>query len=129
MAVETKPGICEIVRGYFDAWSRGDIAASRQYLAGDLAFVGALKRGNSAAEYLDALSGFRKLITTGNNLISELYGDNEATLIYESQTVAGPIRIAEHLRLASGKISSIMLILDPTALLAFRAEQAARQVS
>jgi hypothetical protein len=126
VSIEAPPDICQFVLGYFDAWSEGDIAAVRTYLADDVTFAGPIKRGDTAEEYLDALGGFRKLITDGNNLISALYGINEATLIYVSQTVAGPIRIAEHLRLVNGKISSITLILDPTPLLAFRAAQEAK---
>ena len=126
MIVEAPPDTRQFVLGYFDTWSKGDVGAVRAYLADDVTFVGPIKRGDTAEEYLDALGSFRKLITDGNNLISALYGTDEATLIYVSQTVAGPIRIAEHLRLANGKISSIILILDPTPLLAFRAAQEAK---
>jgi hypothetical protein len=119
--IETQTDIRQIVRGYFDAWTRGDVLAAGQYLADHFTFFGALKSLDSAAEYLATLSDYRKLVTTGNNVISELYGDDEATLIYDSHTLAGTIRIAEHIRLTDGQISSIILILDPTALRAFKA--------
>lgn len=116
-----------IVRGYYDAWSRGDIATVHQYFADQVDFTGALRHGKTAAEYLDALATFSKLITGENRLISELYGEHEATLIYEAQTVAGPIRIAEHLRLIDDKITGVLLILDPAPLVAFRASKAEQQ--
>jgi len=119
MALQTS--VREIVRAYFDTWTRGDIAAAGQYLAHDLAFAGSVNTFTDAAAFLQALSGYRALITTGNDLISELYGDDEATLIYDSHTRAGTIRTAEYLQLSDGKISSINLIFDPTALLAFKA--------
>jgi len=121
MLIETQTDTRQIVRGYFDAWTSGDLQAAGEYFADDLAFSGSLKQLKGAAEYLATLGDYRKLVTGGNDLISELYGDGEATLIYDSHTVAGTIRIAEHLRVADGKITSILLILDPTALRAFRA--------
>jgi hypothetical protein len=121
MTIKTQTQTRQIVRDYFDAWTHGDVSASGRYFADDLTVSGTLKHINGAADYLIALSDFRKLVTTGNDLISELYGDAEATLIYDSHTVAGVIRIAEHIRLTDGKISSIILILDPTALRASRA--------
>ena len=119
----TQTQIRQTVQAYFAAWSNGDVAASGQYLAADLAFSGAVNSFNNAADYLKALSGYRQLITTGNDLISELYGDGEATLIYDSHTVAGTIRTAEYIRFTDGKMSSINLIFDPTALLAFKAAE------
>ncbi|WP_211370224.1 hypothetical protein [Nonomuraea turkmeniaca] len=51
---------------------------------------------------------------TGLDLISELYGDAEATLVYDVHTAtpAGTQRTAEHFRLRGGKISEILLIFD-----------------
>jgi len=121
MMIETQAETRQIVRAYFDTWTRGDVPAAGQYLADDLAFTGTLRTLNGVAEYLAALNDFRKLISAGIDLISELYGDDEATLIYSAHTVAGAMRIAEHIRLTDGKISSIIVILDPTALRAFKA--------
>ncbi len=49
-------------------------------------------------------------------MISELYGESEATLVYDVHTAtpAGTQRTAEHFRLGDGKITSIMLIFDAT---------------
>ncbi|NJO81454.1 MAG: nuclear transport factor 2 family protein [Blastochloris sp.] len=121
MTVETHVSVQEIVRKYFDAWTNGDIVTARQYLSDDLLFSGTLKSLNNADDYIVALGEYRKLVTHGNAIISELYGDDEAILIYDSHTVAGTIRIAEHIRLTNNKLSAIILILDPTELLAFKA--------
>ena len=127
MTVETRIQTRQVVRAYFDAWTQGDVATASQYLADDLTFSGSVRNLNNAADYVVALRDFRKLVTNGNDLVSELYGDTEATLVYESHTVAGTIRMAEHIRLTDGKISSIILIFDPTALLAFKAKALADQ--
>jgi len=121
MAIETRSQTRQVVRNFFAAWTQGDVAAAGQYLADDLVFSGTVKSLNGASAYLTALSEYRTLVTTGNDLISELYGDAEATLIYNSHTLAGPIRMAEHFHLTEGKISSLILIFDPTTLFAFKA--------
>lgn len=127
MSIDTQTQTRQIVRAYFDAWTQGNIASVGQYLADDLTFSGSVKSLSGAANYLAALGDFCKLATGGTDLISELYGENEATLIYESHTVAGLMRIVEHIRLTDGKVSSILLIFDPTALRAFKAKAAAGQ--
>jgi hypothetical protein len=47
-------------------------------------------------------------------MISELYGSEEATLLYdlETSTPAGMQRTAEHFRIVDGKVSSISLLFD-----------------
>lgn len=124
MGVEVQPTTNHIVRSYFDAWSTGDIAPLHELLATDLVFAGPIKQGQSANVYLEVLSTFQRLITSGIDLQSELYGDDQATLIYTAHTVAGDILIAEHIRLTNAKIATIRLIFDPTPILAFRAAQA-----
>lgn len=121
MTTEIQTQTRQIVRAYFDAWTCGDVSAAGQYFADDFTFSGAIRSLDSAAEHLATLGNFRKLITTGIDLISELYGDAEATLVYDVHTVAGIIRSAEHIRLTDGKISSIILIFDPRGVLAFKA--------
>ncbi len=122
MTTETQTQTRQIVRAYFDAWTSGNVSACGQYFADDLAYEGALTKLNSAADYLISLGNFRKLVTTGIDLISELYGDDEASLIYDTHTMAGTIRIAEHVRLTNNKISSLILIFDPRSLLEFKAK-------
>ena len=56
-------------------------------------------------------------IVTGVDMISELYGEGEATLVYDVHTATpvGTQRTAEHFRLRDGGIASIRLIFDATA--------------
>jgi hypothetical protein len=53
-------------------------------------------------------------MVTRTDLISELYGEGEATLLYDLHApIPGKTqRTAEHFRLAGGKIASILLIFD-----------------
>lgn len=49
-------------------------------------------------------------------MISELYGESEATLVYDvhTKTPVGTQRTAEHFQVRDGRIISIMLIFDAT---------------
>lgn len=107
----------EVVRGYFDAWTGGDVAAAADYLADDLTFRGSIDSFDAAADYLATLERFRQTVT-GVELISELYSDGEATLIYDVDTAtpAGTIRTAEHLRVDDDRVRSITLIFDASEL-------------
>ncbi|MEV4169954.1 hypothetical protein [Nonomuraea sp. NPDC049709] len=65
------------------------------------------------AGHLAGLAGLLRVVTEVE-LISELYGKSEATLVYDVHTAtpAGVQRTAEHFRLRDGKIAAIMLIFD-----------------
>ncbi|MCA6091419.1 hypothetical protein LE181_04440 [Streptomyces sp. SCA3-4] len=55
---------------------------------------------------------------TGVDLISELYGESEATLVYDVHTslpAIGSQRTAEHFHLTNGRIDTIRLIFDATS--------------
>jgi hypothetical protein len=43
---------------------------------------------DTRADYLDGLANFRSRFVAGVDLISELYGDGEATLLYDVHTNA-----------------------------------------
>jgi hypothetical protein len=51
-----------------------------------------------------------------STLVSELYGEDEATLIYDvhTPTPAGTMRSVDHFKLTGRKISSLELIFDAT---------------
>lgn len=55
-------------------------------------------------------------MVTKVEMISELYGESEATLVYDVHTAlpVGVQRTAEHFRLRDGQIESITLIFDAT---------------
>ncbi len=117
MTKSNPTGTRAIVRAYYDAWSTGDMAGAGETLADEVvnpaAFNGYTDAPVTRAAYLEVLSTFYKGVT-GFDLISELYGDDEATLVYDVHTAtpAGTIRSAEHFRLRDGRIHTVVLIFD-----------------
>ncbi|MFG1706348.1 nuclear transport factor 2 family protein [Nonomuraea sp. M3C6] len=103
----------EVVRGYHDARFRGDVAAAAALLAEEFSFRSPFISSADRTGHLAGLEGFLQVVT-GVELISELYGESEATLVYDVHTAtpAGTQRTAEHFRLQDGKITTIMLIFD-----------------
>ena len=105
----------QIVRDYHEARFRGDVTTASARLADGFTFQSPLMTGN-AEEHLSGITGFLEIVT-GVDLISELYGDTEAILVYDVHTATpvGTQRTAEHFRLRDGGIESITLIFDATA--------------
>lgn len=103
----------EVVRGYHDARFRGDVASAAALLGEPFGFRSPFISSGDPAGHLAGLEGFLQVVT-GVEMISELYGEAEATLVYDVHTAtpAGTQRTAEHFRLVEGKISEIMLIFD-----------------
>lgn len=117
----------EIVRPYHDAWTSGDVTTAGTFLAEKFTNLSPLSNFYNPTEYLASLRQFCQVVT-GSDILSELYGDDEATLIYDLHTTTpvGTIRTAEHFRLTGGKISTSILIFDATpwhAMLANRAQE------
>jgi urea transporter len=105
----------ETVQAYHRARFAGDVTAAAAQLAGTFSFRSPLIESADARGHLDGLAGFVGIVT-GVDLISELYGDAEATLVYDVHTATpvGVQRTAEHFRLRDGKIEAITLIFDAT---------------
>ncbi|MEV7004896.1 hypothetical protein [Streptosporangium sp. NPDC051022] len=105
----------QVVRAYHDARFRGDVPTAVAQLARPFRFQSPLMSFDDPVEHLSTLPGFLQVVT-GVDLISELYGESEATLVYDLHTATpvGTQRTAEHFRLLDGRISSIMLIFDAT---------------
>ena len=126
MTTETRTR--EAVGGYHAAWTSGDVGAAAGYLADEVANPTPLNGYDDTprpvAEYVAALGAFGRIVT-GATLMSELYGEGEATLVYDVHTTTpvGSVRSAEHFRLSGDRISSILLIFDATAWHAMRASQ------
>ena len=103
----------QVVSAYHAARTAGDLEAASAHLAPTFTFQSPLMRFDDPATYLASHRGFHPLVT-GLDLISALYGEGEATLIYDLHTVTPPgtQRTAEHFKVADGKISSVMMIFD-----------------
>lgn len=102
------------VQAYHHARFNGDVPTAIAYLADEFTF-GSPLMVSDAAGHLAGLAAFLQVVT-GIDMISELYGDREATLVYDVHTATpvGTQRTAEHFRLREGRITSIMLIFDAT---------------
>ncbi len=76
-------------------------------------FESPMMRFTDRAAYLDSHRAFQRLVKC-MTMISELYGAEEATLLYdlETATPVGVQRTAEHFRVVDGKVSSILLLFD-----------------
>lgn len=114
----------DVVRGYHDARFRGDVAAAVALTGTPFRFESPMLRfgeRDDPAAHLAGLPDFLGIVT-GVELRSELYGPQEATLIYDVHTATpvGTQRTAEHFRLAGGLITSITLIFDATPWQALR---------
>ncbi|NBH07845.1 hypothetical protein [Amycolatopsis sp. SID8362] len=105
----------EAVQAYHRARFDGDVTAAASRLADTFSFESPLMRSGDVRGHLDGLAAFVAVVT-GVELISELYGDSEATLVYDVHTATpvGAQRTAEHFRLRDGKIEAITLIFDAT---------------
>jgi len=92
----------QVVRAYHDAWTGPNVARAGDYIAQDFKTRASVGSYDSRTEYLAGLSNFRTNFVTRVDLLSELYGDGEAMLLYDvhTNTPAGTIRTAEHFRLS-----------------------------
>jgi hypothetical protein len=126
MSTTSSKQTADIVRAYHDAWTGGDIEAAAEHLDARFATRAPVGTYDSKGEYLIGLARFRGLVT-GVDLLSELYGDDEATLIYDvhTDTPAGTLRTAEHFKLEAERIVSTELIFDATEWKAMLAAQGA----
>jgi hypothetical protein len=104
-----------VVGAFRAACEAGDTQTAAGYLAPGFSFESPLMRLDDPDLYLSSHIAFQKM-GARTEMISELYGEGEATLVY---VLHAPIpgetqRTAEHLRLAGSKIESILVIFDAT---------------
>jgi hypothetical protein len=104
----------EAVQAYHRARFAGDVPAAAARLTGTFTFRSPLI-SSDADGHLTGLPGFLQVVS-GVEMISELYGEEEATLVYDVHTATpvGTQRTAEHFRLRDDRIESITLIFDAT---------------
>ncbi|WP_030920578.1 hypothetical protein [Streptosporangium amethystogenes] len=101
------------VRGYHEARFRGEVSPAAAHLGEPFRFQSPFVTSDDRTGHLATLPGFVSIVT-GVELISELYGEAEATLVYDVHTAtpAGTQHTAEQFRLDGDKIVSIMLLFD-----------------
>lgn len=102
-----------VVSAFHAARTAGDLEAAGAHLAPTFTFRSPMMGFDDPAEYLVRHGAIQHLVT-GLDMISELYGEGEATLVYDMHTAtpAGTQRTAEHFKLTESKISSILAIFD-----------------
>ena len=107
----------DLIRNYHEAWTRHDMDSARSCLADDLDFQGPIDTYSSADEFIGTLTGFAQMLTRVD-LLQEFYRDDAAALLYDCVTnsPAGTVRTAEFFGLRDGKIDTIRLGFDATAL-------------
>jgi hypothetical protein len=107
----------QVVSGYHQAWTKGEMEKARTFLADALDFQGSIDRFQRADEFMGALNMFQKMLRKVD-LIQSLFSEGEAALLYDCDTMtpAGVIRTAEFFTVKGGKITSIRLVFDATEL-------------
>jgi SnoaL-like domain len=106
-----------VVRTYHQSWTQRDMGTARSYLADDLDFQGPIDTFSNADDFIATLTGFAQMLI-GVDLLQQFYTDESAALLYDCATdsPAGTIRTAEFFGLRDGKIATIRLVFDATAL-------------
>jgi ketosteroid isomerase-like protein len=106
-----------IVGKYHEAWTHRDMDTARSCLADNLDFQGPIDTFSTADDFITTLTGFAQMLTRVD-LLQEFYSDEATALLYDCVTnsPAGTVRTAEFFGLRDGKIASIRLVFDATAL-------------
>jgi hypothetical protein len=124
----TSPAVAQTrdtVRAYHAAWTGPDVARAGDFIAEGFSTRAPVGSYDTRASYLAGLGNFRNRFVTGVDLIAELYGEEEAMLLYDvhTNTPAGTLRTAEYFRLTDAKIASTILVFDATEWKAMLARQ------
>ena len=109
-----KPECREILKKFYDAVVKRDLAAARSYLADDLVFVGLFQTYRSADEYLKALTGLLQ-VTIRLDVKGIIGQGNDAAVFFDLETKApaeGKVLVAEWHQFKDGKISHVRSAFD-----------------
>jgi quinol monooxygenase YgiN/ketosteroid isomerase-like protein len=109
---ESKCG--EILKKFYEAVVKRDLAAARTYLADDLEFVGLFQTYRSAEEYLKALTELLQ-VTIRLEVKVIISQGNNAAVFFDLETKApaeGKVLVAEWHRFRQGKISHVRSAFD-----------------
>lgn len=106
-----------IVGKYHEAWTHRDMDTARSCLADNLHFQGPMDTFSNADDFITTLTGFAQMLTRVD-MLQRFDTNDAAALFYDCVTdsPAGTIRTAEFFGLRGGKIASIRLVFDATAL-------------
>jgi limonene-1,2-epoxide hydrolase len=104
----------EIVKKFYAAVEKRDIAAARRYLSDDLLFLGLFETYRNAEEYIAALTKLLQVVVRLDvkKIIAE---DNDAAVLFELETkapAAATTLVAEWHQIKNGKISHVESVFD-----------------
>lgn len=108
------PNAGEILKKFYAAVAKKDIAAARAYLNDDLVFVGLFETYHNAEEYLAALTGLLQ-ITVRLDVKKIIAEGNDAAVFFELETKApaeATTLVAEWHQVKNGKISRVESAFD-----------------
>lgn len=108
------PNAGEILKKFYAAVAKKDIAAARAYLNDDLVFVGLFETYHNAEEYLAALTGLLQ-ITVRLDVKKIIAEGNDAAVFFELETRApaeATTLVAEWHQVKNGKISRVESAFD-----------------
>lgn len=98
----------EILKKFYAAVVKRDMAAAHGYLADDLVFVGLFETYRNADEYIAALTGLQ--VTVRLDVKTIIAEGNDAAVFFELETKApaeATVLVAEWYRFKNGKITHI----------------------
>ncbi len=108
------PEAGEILKKFYDAVIKKDIAAARSYLSEDLVFVGLFETYPNAEAYLKALTGLLS-ITVRLDVKKIIAEGSDAAVFFELETSApaeATTLVAEWHQISNGKISRVQSAFD-----------------
>jgi ketosteroid isomerase-like protein len=108
------PNAGEILKKFYAAVAKKDIAAARAYLDDDLLFLGLFETYHNAEEYLAALTGLLQ-ITVRLDVKKIIAEGNDAAVFFELETKApaeATTLVAEWHQVKDGKISRVESAFD-----------------
>jgi ketosteroid isomerase-like protein len=108
------PNSGDVVRQFYQAAQKKDLAAARKFLADDLEFVGLFETYHGPAEYLKAFTGLLG-ITTRLDVKTIIAEDDQAAIFFELETVAPAAAttfVAEWHQIENGKIRRVQSAFD-----------------
>jgi len=105
----------QIVRAYHAAYCGKDVRAAAAMLGDPFRFSSPMMTFDKPEQHVAALNRFVPFISNCD-VISELHGEGEATLIYDLRVSLPPAtqRCAEHFRVRDDQIREILIIVDAT---------------
>jgi ketosteroid isomerase-like protein len=123
MTESTSPAL-EVALAYFQAWTGHDLDKAMEYVADDMVCDAPAGRLEGAAAFRGFMGPFVQILT-GSQLIAAFGNDEQAVVVYDTETV--PVKTApaaECVTVTNGKITYSRFIFDRAPFDAARRAQA-----